>query len=743
MASFDNEYPQDKIISYQRRVFLLLGISAVPLLHLQAFAAEIPPNSFEVVSRGKGFATIFLSPRNRNKELKSKTSKLPQDPVSEDRKGSSISNVQAEVSQEQENSSQDLDQSELQETLQEAPRISTPVHEAPGISFASLLNIVGILVSGVLGALYATSKKEKSAMESTIKSMLTKISEKEAATAVMKETFQKKLLNEQEERVKQVKRLEEEKASLSSKLDSANGRIEALGRELWSEKELVDESIEKLGQLESAIVKTEDDKKQLEDKLTEKMATVQLLQDRLCLLTSERDEKEKRIETLNYSIAEKESESQTLSSMIDQTSADLSQANSTAEQLKEEILKIKKEVHSKQSSIDDLTAKIKSSQEEKNEISKKLHDLTKEYNDFKASSEEQAALDSQFLSKKECELRLLEEKLAVTLSEARSKQAMLSELEKERDDMKGLLEKEVNNVKELKDELQSTKETLEASKLEASGLAKEINENKRSYELLKAEASKLQDEFHEANELLVSNLEDQKSSSEALSSELVSTREVLKSTKEELNSTSLELQAVMEDRENIKKELLLAYKKVEMVGQELKEERAVVATLNREMDMVGEQMLKDSEARRGLEADLDEATKSLDEMNKSALLLSRELENSNSGIASLEAEKEMLFQSVMKQKDKAKEARENIEDAQNLIKRLGSERESSEKRAQKLEEELSSAKGEILRLRRHISLNKKSVEEHQPKTNDVVSGTLAVKKTASRRRKGGSSVDTS
>ena len=44
-----------------------------------------------------------------------------------------------------------------------------------------------------------------------------------------------------------------------------------------------------------------------------------------------------------------------------------------------------------------------------------------------------------------------------------------------------------------------------------------------------------------------------------------------------------------------------------------------------------------------------------------------------------------------------------MEDAQNTIKRLGTERESFEMRSKKLEDELATAKGEILRLRRQIS----------------------------------------
>jgi len=46
-----------------------------------------------------------------------------------------------------------------------------PVQEARGSPFVSLFNVLGIIAAGVLGALYTTSKKEKAAMESTIKSV--------------------------------------------------------------------------------------------------------------------------------------------------------------------------------------------------------------------------------------------------------------------------------------------------------------------------------------------------------------------------------------------------------------------------------------------------------------------------------------------------------------------------------------------------------------------------------------------
>ncbi|KAJ6837826.1 MAR-binding filament-like protein 1 isoform X3 [Iris pallida] len=644
VSSLQDNIPSDEgICSKNRRPSLFLGVSVLPLLGLRALAADIPPN---------------------------------------DKKGTSISEVQQPEQTQREISSPDLEQlvskkdlelSEMQTSLQEAPRISSRVYGTPTISFVSMLNVMGILGSGVLCALYAALLKEKSAMESTIRSKNIKFSEAQEDAAAMKEDLEKRLMIEQEQRKKQVSRLEEEVASLSSQLGSANGRIEAISGELKNRKKLLDESNAQLSQLESAIIKAREEKDQFEALLKESKYTVEVLQDKVSLLTREVNDKEKSIEDLNGLLAKEESQCQNLSSIIDQTRARLLEANSTCEQLNEEILTNRKEVHSKQSSIDKLNEKVRSLQEEIGESSKRFLDLSKEYNDFKSSAEERASLDSELLSKKDDEVHVVEERLADAQRDAVSKQAMFSELEKERDGLKVMLEEKDNYMRKLTDDLLITEKSLRSSKIEASDLAKELNETKRLYEVLVTKISTLQDEFHQENKLLTDKLELAKFSSEALSSELVSTREILGRTKEELTSTSIELKEILEDRENLKKELLEIYKKVELAAEELKEERTTVATLKRELEMIKQQMLEDTKARKDLEADLDEATKSLDEMNKSTQLLSRELEISNSRIASFEAEKAMLLQPVIKQKDNDRESQENVEDAQNLITSLGSE----------------------------------------------------------------------
>ncbi|MED6111333.1 filament-like protein [Stylosanthes scabra] len=137
---------------------------------------------------------------------------------------------------------------------------------------------------------------------------------------------------------------------------------------------------------------------------------------------------------------------------------------------------------------------------------------------------------------------------------------------------------------------------------------------------------------------------------------------------------------------------------------------------------------------------LQEATKSLDEMNRNAVILSDELERAKSLISCLENEKEVLYKSLTEQRNAYKVAQENMEDAHSLIMKLGKERENLENRKKKLEEELASAKGEILRLRSRISSLKSQVEDNnnieqvQRKDESESKVTVDAKKNFRRRK---------
>ena len=194
----------------------------------------------------------------------------------------------------------------------------------------------------------------------------------------------------------------------------------------------------------------------------------------------------------------------------------------------------------------------------------------------------------------------------------------------------------------------------------------------------------------------------------------------------------------VEERDKLQKELVGVYKKAENAANDLKEEKKVVSSLNKELQTLEKQILKDKEARRSFETDLEEATKSLDEMNRNAFILAKDLEKAHSRISDLEDEKEVLYTSLTEQKNVSKEAQENMEDAHNPVMRLGKERDSLDKIVKTFEEELASAKGEILRSRSQINLAKAVVNNQQPQQGEADGKVTVTAKKNVRRRKAGS-----
>ncbi|XP_020572551.1 MAR-binding filament-like protein 1 [Phalaenopsis equestris] len=740
--SFDERY------SVRRRVVLLVGISVFPLLQFREVAAEEPVEAIDAVSNVGGFANIFLSQRNRSKVVKPlrtnildksafKGTKLRESNI--DTSDSRATAIESQVPRAAENDvgvqfptikKQEFPSQQHKQAKGDAKENSG------GSSFVSFINGIGIIGSGVLGALFSASQREKKALESTIDSMTAQANDQEIAAALMKKSFETKLLNEQEDYQRQLRKLKDDEASLLSQLTSAKDAAAALGRELNDEKKFVEELISQRGQLEHSLTLAREDKKLLEDEIHKKVGRITSLQDELSHLSLENNEKMSNIQNLKSLLAKTESECKNMSSALEQARFNLATANSRIEQLKEDINMVRTDSNSKDSIIDDLHEKIKSLTEEKNDSNIKFYDLMKEYNALVSYSERTTVLNSELLSRKDEQLQQLDENLKIALNEASSKHAIISELTIERDNAIMLLEKEKNNIYKLTNELQSAQEMLDASEAKVSHTSKELTETRTAYEEVMSTISKMQNEYDQTRQLMNYNLEEAKATSMILSDKLESAKVVLKHTEEELVSASNELRAAIEERESLKMELVDNYQKIQTTSNQLQEERKTVTNLNKELEALQKQILKDSEARRSLEADLDEATRSLDEMNKSALLLSKELENTNSRSASLETEKEILYMSLIEQKNIAKDSLENMQDAEHLISRLGSEREKLEKRSKRLEEELAAAKGEILRLRRKVSVGQGSINEHHSKSNEVPAGApFSVKRNVGRRKK--------
>ncbi|XWS16373.1 hypothetical protein CRYUN_Cryun34aG0081500 [Craigia yunnanensis] len=709
MASMTHEDPNEDV-SRKRRAVLLVGISILPFLQLRAKALE--------------GSTLRRERQRKSKSREEGTKELPMEVASEE----------SEVNKPEENQ---IAESELNKT-EENQKLEEAQGDSPSNPFLSLLNGLGVFGAGVLGALYALVQKEKKATDETLESIKIKLREKEAAIFSMEKDFESKLLNEREERTKQLKKAKEEQLSLMDRLNSANNTITGLGQELKNEKRLIEKLKVQIDSLQSNLSKAGEEKRSLEQELKEKLDSVDVLQEKINLLCSELNDKEGNIQKLSSSLVEKESEFKNLDTTYKQTKEELGKAHSEIEGLKEELLRNQSELESKNSAVDELNSRISSLMVESDNSKQEFGALQEDYNNLKLSSENKAVADAKLLGEREKEVQLLKEKLELALNNVSENKAIVAALNKEREHLKRALEVELHIVKNLKEELLLAEETLAKSMSEASDLSKQLKQSRNRCKEFETEISMVRADFDEAKLRLQGSLDEAKQSGEVLASELTTAKELLKKTGEELQISSHELASMTENRDSLQRELIDVYKKAETTANDLKEEKKLVSSLNKELQALEKQIVKDKEARISLETDLDEAIKSLDEMNRDILKLSGDLERTNAKISSLEDEKMVLYKTLTEQKNASKEARENMEDAHNLVMALGKKRESLGKRAKKLEEELAFAKGEILRMRSQINSSKVPVnDQHQQKGETEAKVTVSARK--SSRRKNSSS----
>ncbi|KAL4282321.1 hypothetical protein GQ457_03G041760 [Hibiscus cannabinus] len=677
MASPSNQGPNDHV-SRERRAVLLVGISILPFLQLRA-------NAIEVSSTLKNEAESVLNKPEGNQKA-------------EEARG-----------------------------------------DSPSKPFLSLLNGLGIFGTSVLGPLYASVQKDKKATDEALESIKIKLQEKEAAIVSMEKCFESKLLNECEERTKQLKKAKEEQLALLDKLNSANNIIAGLGQELKNEKSLIENLKVQTDSLQSNLSKAGKEKRSFEHELKEKLDLVDVLQEKVNLLGSEIKDKEGNIQKLSSSLAEKESELKNLDSTYKKTKEELEKANSEIEGLREELLRNQSELELKKSTVDELNARISSLIVERDNSRQEFGALQEDYNNLKVTSENNAAEDAKLLGESETQIHLLKEKLEIALKDASENKALVVDLNKERESLKKALEVELKNVKNLKEEHLIAEETLSKSKSEASDLSKQLMNSRMHCEELESEISRVRFEFDEVQVRLQGSLDEAKQSGEVLASELAAAKELLKKTREELQTSSHELTSMTENRDSLQRELVDVYKKAEAMANDLKEEKVIVSSLMKELQALEKQISKDKEARKSLETDLEEATKSLDEVNQNILKLSKDLESANAKISGLEDEKIVLYRTLTEQKNASKEARENMEDAHKLVMSLGKERDSMEKQVKKLEDELASAKGEILRLRSRINssevpVNNKPQQKGESEAEAEAKVSVSARKTTRRRK---------
>ena len=567
--------------------------------------------------------------------------------------------------------------------------------------------------------------------------MNTTLSEKEARNVSLEVDFRRKLEKQQEDHRDQVRMLKEEEKSLSRELSSAKAAVSAIGLELKSEKKLAEDLKFQIEKLRSSLDLSEEERKGLEAELKEKEDSVVDLESNVNKLSTEIKNNEAALLAFRSKLSERESEIGKLTSAAEKTRNELEEAVSALTQLEVDHLAVNKVLDLKKSEADDLKKKIELMTVERDEALGKNQILQGEFNQLKSNFEEKSASDFDLLTKREEEVQRLEENLATALNQAKSSWELITEMTLERENLKIKLEEESKNVKLRKEEHLLAQQNLEDYKRAVSDLSTQLQENEKVNEELKSEISLLKKESAQAEMLLKTSLEEARLAVGSLSEEIELIKGALTKAQEELAVTSAELNAGIKARNALEDGLAVAGEKSTFLALELERERNTVATLKSLLEASGQQKEELSRERKEVERNLEDATRSLAEVNERVIALTNELEDGKSVNNALQAEKEMLYDSLMEQKKTAREARENIEDAQNVISHLGVERESLEKKVKKFEEELAASKGEILRLRRHASLERETATKQttNPTETEPDGESIVTKRSAMAKRR--------
>ncbi|PIM97285.1 hypothetical protein CDL12_30246 [Handroanthus impetiginosus] len=584
-------------------------------------------------------------------------------------------------------------------------------------SFFPLHNALGLLVSGLLAAFFASTKKTKATSDATIKSMNIKLKEKEDAITSLEKKIETELLNEREVRIKVLAKANEDQQSLVNRLNLASDTITDLESELRKEKTLVEDLTTQVNDLEVSLHEAQYQKIELQEQLKEKQDSLSVLQEKINLLSSEIEDKENNLRFLDSELARGERELNDLRTLYLRSLDQIVSLCSAIIQLKGSVIKKDEELELKSEAVHLLNRELTSLFVKKDEWSKKLDAVLEEYDHFKSSTEKKYISDAKILGEREAKIHLLEEQLKFSLDEVRKNEALASDLIRERDELKEMLNTELNNRDEASD---------------ATRLLKQL---RNLCSLLEAEVSKVQAQFNETRELLQKELDEGKVNLEILAGKLSSTNELLRESNKQLQITSQELAAAEQKCDSLGKELIDSNRKTETAILDLEEDQKVTSSLKKDLEVLEAQVSKDQEARKSLESSLAEVSKTCNEMSRNSLNLTRELELANARILRLEYEKDELYKSIDEEKQVSQEVNGNLEDAYDLVMRLGKERESLEKRGKNLEEELAYAKGEILSLRSQINSSRTLVNDQDQEKVDMEGKVVGPTRKSTRRRK--------
>lgn len=578
--------------------------------------------------------------------------------------------------------------------------LQVQAQEDAGDSLPGFINFLGYLGSGVLGGFYWLERQAKLSSVSALEDLTSKLKAKEDAMVSLKEQLEGKLLEERDQASQKYKEARTECETLSSELASVTQLTNNQEKELDAKKSMVENLEKQIDILQAAKLEAGKQKAILEKSLSNEQNKVKQLEDEIGTLTSDIHTKGLDIIKLRSTLLDKEKASADLSSRLSETTEDLSHAHHRIEELENEKSTITEKLSQSETLVQELRGKLAIAVSHGEKTEKKLALAHQELDGLKRSSVQQLKAVEGSLTSKVKEVEDLRLQLDDALRESGQNKKIICNLQEEI----SVLQKKTNEgnlaIEQLTGELGASTQALETAKAQIDSLTQELETTTESNNRLDKKILDVQQE----SELKLSSLKQALDHEHALSSKL---NEELKKVKEDLDFSRREASLLNEQfkkleisYKQLKKDFTESEEAVKVTGMALTKEKESAATNKKQLEAARKAVAEAKENIKFLRQDVERAKIEVDNMNKDVKELSKQLESANAKVASLETEKASLTSLLNEERRVSSNLREKVNQVDVALGKLSKEKETTTKRAKKLEGELASTKGEMLRMKK-------------------------------------------
>eukprot|EP00850_Spirogloea_muscicola_P021367 SM000246S08210 [mRNA] locus=s246:161186:166397:- [translate_table: standard] len=584
------------------------------------------------------------------------------------------------------------------------PQILVPPKVESGSPFSVAIGGAGV-GAGLVAPLVLREQSAKKASEASLTSAQAEV---RALTQQLEEETRLLESSASEQMVKAQK----EQKDLTDKLSS----YQAMGRQLEAELEraqkqvaevkqqLIDETglLHSRAQEQAALAKEEQSK--LLSKLSAQQDVSKDLEKQLAAAMTEQSE-----------LSSKMSKQQELNNNLGE---ELAAEKSAAATLKQKVDDVHSALREAQDLNKDMEMSLKTAGEKEQQLSRDAVSksaLLQEREEEVASLKKEANQIKQQLAEVQSQISSLEDSLEAKSRVYEEKEQENASLMESADQIKQELAKAEGHVSGLKESLEASTQAFKNKEQELQQLVKDMQSASESI----AELDKLTTSLKNDIASLSWSLEEEKSTAKQLRDALQASQDALEVKGAEATSVAEKLRAAESHSESLEGRLLELTNALTSTQQALEEEESVAGAAKAQVEASQEALEEEKRIVTSLREGVNQASEALEGMHNEVQELLSQIQEADKRIESMNSELSVLQASLDTSNQALQKVQEEAVQLKANIAQVTEEKEASLKRVSRLEIELSSTKGEMLRLRGQNTEATRALEAAEAKLQDI------------------------